>query len=147
VEGWQWKPDLIWFDNLKSVKSVNYYIQQIYGSNKGTRVLKTLAGKEALTGQNGLYASSVIDDVKKEIILKIANTSTEKKDIRYLLTGLKNAERNVTYTVLKSNDPDMENTLINPQAVIPSTSNFKISSNELKLVLEPMTFNMYVIKL
>ena len=36
VEGWQWRPDLIWFDNLSSVRSANYYVQQLYGENKGT---------------------------------------------------------------------------------------------------------------
>ena len=35
VEGWQWRPDLIWFDNLSSVRSANYYVQQLYGENKG----------------------------------------------------------------------------------------------------------------
>ncbi len=31
VEGWQWRPDLIWYDNLRSVRSVSYYVQQLYG--------------------------------------------------------------------------------------------------------------------
>ena len=42
VEGWQWRPDLIWFDNLSSVRSANYYVQQLYGENKGTNVLVPL---------------------------------------------------------------------------------------------------------
>ena len=25
VEGWQWRPDLIWFDNLNSVRTCSYY--------------------------------------------------------------------------------------------------------------------------
>ena len=45
VEGWQWRPDLIWFDNLSSVRSANYYVQQLYGENKGTNVLKLLVSE------------------------------------------------------------------------------------------------------
>ena len=39
VEGWQWRPDLIWFDNLRSVRTCSYYVQQLYSHNKGTNVL------------------------------------------------------------------------------------------------------------
>lgn len=27
VEGWQWRPDLIWFDNLNSVRTCSYYVR------------------------------------------------------------------------------------------------------------------------
>ena len=30
VEGWQWRPDMIWFDNLNSVRTVSYYVQQSF---------------------------------------------------------------------------------------------------------------------
>lgn len=147
VEGWQWKPDLIWFDNLRSVRSVNYLVQQLYGENKGTRVLKTLSGKEPLTGRQGLFASAVIDDVKKEIIIKIANTSSEKKNIVINLNGLKKGEKTATKTLLESTDPDIENTLDNPNNVILKKSDLKIPGNILELTQDPMTFIMYNIKL
>ena len=31
VDAWQWRPDLIWFDNTSVVKTPNYYVQQLYG--------------------------------------------------------------------------------------------------------------------
>ena len=40
VEGWQWKPDLIWFDNLQVARSANWYVQMLYGVYKGTNVLR-----------------------------------------------------------------------------------------------------------
>ena len=54
VQGWQWRPDLIWFDNMNSVRSVNYYVQQLYGHNSGTNVLNTFENKLPLTGQDGI---------------------------------------------------------------------------------------------
>ena len=42
VEGWQWRPDLIWYDNLSLTRSCSYYVQQMYSTNKGTHVLKLL---------------------------------------------------------------------------------------------------------
>jgi alpha-N-arabinofuranosidase len=147
VQGWQWKPDLIWFDNLHSVRSVNYYVQQLYGMNVGTNVLTTVENKLPLEGKDGIYASSALDKNKNEIILKIANTSDVEKNVTYTFNGLKEAERTGTSTILKSDNPDLENTLDNPAAVVPSTTEIKLSGNTFEAVLAPRSFNLYVIKL
>ncbi|MCF0204985.1 MAG: carbohydrate binding domain-containing protein, partial [Muribaculaceae bacterium] len=39
VDGWQWRPDMIWFDNLGVVRTASYYVQQLYSHYKGTNVL------------------------------------------------------------------------------------------------------------
>lgn len=45
VEGWQWRPDMIWFDNLNSVRTVSYYVQQLFATHKGTNVLSLTMNK------------------------------------------------------------------------------------------------------
>ncbi|HLP05782.1 MAG TPA: alpha-L-arabinofuranosidase C-terminal domain-containing protein [Paludibacter sp.] len=147
VQGWQWRPDLIWFDNLRSVRSVNYYVQQLYGMNVGTNVLTTVENKLPLTGQDGIYASSAIDKNKKEIILKIANTSDAAKKVTYNFAGLKAAARKGTQTVLKSGNMDAENTLDNPNAVVPVTTEISVSGNTFEVELAPKSFSLYTIKL
>ena len=32
AEGWQWTPDLIWFDNLRSYGTPNYYVQKLFAN-------------------------------------------------------------------------------------------------------------------
>ncbi|MCQ2153772.1 MAG: carbohydrate binding domain-containing protein, partial [Bacteroidales bacterium] len=39
VEGWQWRPDLIWYDNLNSFRTVSWHVQQLYGQYKGQNAL------------------------------------------------------------------------------------------------------------
>jgi alpha-N-arabinofuranosidase len=39
VDAWQWKPDEIWFDNLRSYGTPNYYVQSVFANNAGTRVV------------------------------------------------------------------------------------------------------------
>jgi alpha-L-arabinofuranosidase len=38
-DAWQWRPNLIWFDNLTSYATPNYYVQQIFSLNRGDEVL------------------------------------------------------------------------------------------------------------
>lgn len=146
VQGWQWRPDLIWFDNLKSVRSVNYYVQQLYGHYRGTHVLKTLSADQALTGQEGLFASSAQDTQKNEIILKIANTSDKVQKVTYELKGLKAGERTAKHIVLQSADLDIENTLENPENVLPTESSLKVSGSSLNLELPAKSFHIIVIR-
>jgi alpha-L-arabinofuranosidase len=103
--------------------------------------------KLALAGQDGLYASSALDKEKNEIILKIANTSKEVRKVSYSFNGLKAAERKGTHTILISKGIDAENTLDNPNAVVPTENNIIVSGNKLEVELAPQSFNLYTIKL
>jgi alpha-L-arabinofuranosidase len=38
-DAWQWRPNLIWFDNLTSYATPNYYVQQLFSVNRGDEVL------------------------------------------------------------------------------------------------------------
>ena len=60
VTGWQWTPDLIWFDNTRSYATPNYYVQQLFSINKGRLLSIFLTGGCLLPGRiaaGGLPAS------------------------------------------------------------------------------------------
>ena len=100
VEGWQWRPDMIWFDNLNSVRTVSYYVQQLYAQNKGTNVLPLTMNKKPVTGaegQNGLFASAVYDKDKNELIVKVANTSDKTQPVSLTFEGLKKHRRRLAF--------------------------------------------------
>lgn len=130
VDGWQWRPDLIWFDNLDVMKTCSYYVQQLYSLNKGTDVIdvtmdgKPLAGKE---GQNMLYASGVFDKDKGEYIVKIANLSNYGQRVKLNLKNLPSGKvlSSAEVTVLHSDDPMADN-IFTPDAVTPQTSEVKL---------------------
>lgn len=152
VDGWQWRPDMIWYDNTRMFKSVSYYVQQMYACNKGTNVLpltmngKSVAGQE---GQDGLFASAVVDKKKGEIIVKVANTSDKAQDVTLNLNGLKGS-RSATATTLQSDNMDAENTLDNPNQIRPvettATCESKKNMTVLNDKLPAKSFRMYKIK-
>lgn len=152
VDGWQWRPDIIWYDNTRMFKSVSYYVQQMYACNKGTNVLpltmngKSVAGQE---GQDGLFASAVVDKKKGEIIVKVANTSDKAQDVTLNLNGLKGS-RSATATTLQSDNMDAENTLDNPNQIRPvETTATCVSKKNMTVLndkLPAKSFRMYKIK-
>lgn len=141
VDGWQWKPDLIWFDNLESVRSANWYVQMLYGLNKGTNLLTLTENGNAVEGNDGLYASAVYDKTKNIYIVKIVNSSEEPKDIIITFNGLKSL-KNVTATTLHA-DMNAQNTLADKNAVVAKTDNVKVNGNKLDVRISAHTFIVY----
>lgn len=145
VEGWQWRPDLIWFNNLESVRSVNWYVQMLYGTNRGTNVLSLLENGKPVEGADGLYASAVYDKDSKNYIIKVANTGDEEKDINITLTGIKKLGSGKLIT-LHSNDPLATNTLSEKENVVPQTTNVEAKGNTISTKIPAKTFAVYRLK-
>lgn len=148
VEGWQWRPDMIWFDNMNSVRTTSYYVQQLYAHNKGTHVLPLTMDKKNVTGaegQNGLFASAVWDKDQREVIVKVVNTSNQSQPISLQFAGLKKQEvlSDGRCIKLRSLDLDQENTLEQLGAILPQESEVDIEGNVLKTDLEANTFAIY----
>ena len=151
VEGWQWRPDMIWFDNLRSVRTCSYYVQQLYALNKGTNVVplnmdgKPVAGVE---GQDGLFASAVWDAESGCYIVKVINTSDKAQPVELSFAGLSKKESlaDGTITTFHSDNPDLDNTVDNPTAIIPVESKITIEGNTLKTEVGAKSFAMYKFK-
>lgn len=148
VEGWQWRPDMIWFDNLKSVRSVSYYVQQLYAHNKGTNVVPLTMNNKPVTGaegQKGLFASAVWDKDSQSYIVKVVNTSDQAQPLSLTFAGMKKKEvlSKGVCIKLQSTDPDKDNTLDNPQAIVPVQTEVSAMGNAFDTQIEPKTFAVY----
>jgi len=153
VEGWQWRPDMIWYDNLRMFKSVSYYVQQLYATYKGTNVLpitmqgKPLAGQP---GQDGLFASSVFDAATGEVIVKMANTSKQPQTVQLNLQGVSGAPTAQTLTLSHNGSYDDENTLDQPERIKPQPGSVQCEAGKKQATLTDqlpaMSFRVYRIK-
>jgi len=141
VEGWQWTPDLIWFDNLQSFGTPNYYVQQLYSLNKGTDVVPLTLYNEAVTGQDNSFASATLDNSTHELIIKIVNTGKLEQKADFLVKGMTTSSKG-SLTVLQSDDLNSVNSMNEPLAVSPKKSEIEIDDNQVKLNLKPYSFNI-----
>ena len=148
VEGWQWRPDLIWYDNLRSVRSCSWHVQSLYGHNRGTNVVPLTMDKKAVSGQpgqNGLFASAVWDEPSKTYIVKVVNTSDKARKIRLEFKGLKKsaALADGKCLVFHSDNPDADNTLDNPSLIVPQEKALDVDGHVVETEVGPATFVVY----
>lgn len=151
VEGWQWRPDLIWFDNLRSVRTCTWYVQSLYGHYKGTNVIPLTMDKKPVSGQEGqkgLFASAVWDEPSQSYIVKIANTSDQAQKVSLEFKGLKKSAKlgEGKVITLHSDNPDAENTLDNPNLIVPKEASVSLDGNTLNTEVGAMTFAVYTFK-
>ena len=143
VDGWQWKPDLIWFDNLNSVRSANWYVQMLYGTHKGTNMLKVTENGANVEGSNGLFASAVYDKIKKQYIVKVGNSAANAQQVTINLNGVKNV-RKAQQTILKAAALTDENTIDHPDRIVPTTTDITATGNTITVSLPASSFSVFV---
>ena len=149
VDGWQWRPDQIWFDNTEMFKSVSYYVQQMYATNAGTNVLSLTMNNQPvanLEGQGGLFASAAFDAKTGEVIIKIANTYHQEREVSVNLQGMQ-GDRIAETLTLTHNGMNDENSIDQPELITPQKGTTVVKSDKKCSVLldelPPMSFRIY----
>ena len=145
-DAWQWKPDLIWVNNLQSYGTTDYYVQKLFSTNRGTHVVNALRDGKALMGQDSLYVSSVIDTNTNELIIKVVNASGKAQSNLFKLEGKKFASKG-TITTLQSDNPEAENSFENPLNVSPKNAEVAIKKNQIQFNSAPWSLSVIKVKM
>lgn len=140
-EAWQWAPDLIWVNNLNVYGSPNYYVQKLFSTNKGTHVLPITANGKVMNGTDSLYASSVIDTLKKEIIVKLVNVSKSNQSKTLSFESNKQLAKTASLTQLVGK-LEQKNTFDQPKTLAPTVESLNIKNKKIEVSLAPDSFNL-----
>lgn len=144
TEAWQWRPDLIWFDNLRSVATPNYYVQKLFANYKGTAVVPVLHNGKVLAGADSMYASATLDETNHSLIIKIVNVSA--KQMKYtVMTDDKGISGTGIMQILASTDRSAINTLDHPSTIVPLQQTIKASAGKMDINLVPLSFTVVII--
>ena len=149
VEGWQWRPDLIWFDNLHAVRTASWHVQQLYGQFRGSNTLSlTMDGAPVAgaQGQDGLFASAVLDGSK--IYVKVVNTADAPRNVALNFTGLKKNEavKALEGVRLSSNDLYTDNSIDDPGRFQPAPFRFEGEGKCLEAEVPAYSFSIFVLE-
>lgn len=153
TKGWQWRPDLVWFDNLNVVKTTNYYVQQLYSLNGHGTVIPALMDGRPVAGKDGqsrLYATSLRDGDR--VIVKLANLDEFSREVELQFPGAAGINGG-TVTSIHSDNPIAENTIESPYAVVPKTSEIEMQTSaengipSVRTRIGGRTFAVYEVKI
>ena len=144
VDAWQWRPDLIWFDNLNCIGTPNYYVQKFFSTHRGTQIIPIVCAGKPLTGSDSLYASASIDKPNAKVYMKIVNSSVSPRSVNINLEGLLFQKTGIIETLEAKGLFDF-NSIANPKLIYPHSGKVTITSKKLPLTLDPRSVNVIIL--
>lgn len=145
VDAWQWRPDLIWFDNLNVFGTPNYYVQKLYSNHAGSHVVPTLLDGEAITGREKLYASTTIDKNINRAYIKLVNASQDTTSVTIQLKGKKNIDSSGKVFLMQSDDLTVYNSIKEPLKIAPVEKELNNISDKFEYLLLPQSFQVIML--
>lgn len=146
ADGWQWTPDMIWFNNLESFGTPNYQVQKMYSTNPGTDLLKITENGEKIIGKGGLYATAAKDANTNDLIIKVVNSSEVGQNLSITMKG-GTTQESVEVLTMAMDDLEAENSFEEPFKISPKKGTASIEGNMLKAIIPAQAFSIYKIKL
>ena len=143
TEAWQWTPDLIWVNSLNVSLTPDYFVQQLFGRNRGDEVLPMETAD--VPGQK-FFANAVHDDKSGEIILKVVNGGDQPADVAIKLAGAAKVDADGKAIVLTGTSLKDENTIGRPAAVKPVESDLSVSGNDFTHTFQPWSLTILRVK-
>jgi len=143
VEGWQWKPNLFWFDNLTSYGTPNYYVQKMFGVYRGDKVLPLrTAGDE-----ERLYTCASLDSNSNHIYVKVVNAGTDAVNTTIRLRGVEQIASEARVVTLAGR-PNDENSIANPKKIAPVEKivELETSGSQFEFTVQPCSFTVIEIE-
>jgi alpha-N-arabinofuranosidase len=121
--GWQWRPDLIWTDNLRSYGTPNYYVQKLFANHAGDRTVPLRLDAPAAAR---LYASATFDTRARETILKVVNGGGTPANLRLDFAGADRIGSHASVFTLTSGSLLDENSFAQPRKVAPQEAKWRV---------------------
>jgi len=143
-DAWQWRPDLIWFDNLQVYGSANYYVQKLFSLSPGTHVLRAqVEGVPSVdTKKRALYASATLDRDAEEVIIKVVNITRSPMTATVHLKGVTQVGPRAKVTLLTSESLGDENSLQAPKKIYPRELSTEIAGAQFGYEFRPYSLTV-----
>ena len=145
ADAWQWRPNLIWFDNLRVMGTPDYYAQQLFSRNRGDVVLPVRLDAEGAAAEllRTVFASATRDEKAGEIILKIVNAGTNAIFAGVHLDGTAPRRRvSGTATVLTAESLNADNSFESPRRVAPRLTTARWDVPDFDHTFPPSSFTV-----
>ncbi|MCA9235996.1 MAG: carbohydrate binding domain-containing protein [Planctomycetales bacterium] len=112
VDGIQWTPDLIGYDNLSSYVSPSYYVQQMLSQNRGTNIVAS-----SVSAATGLQ--TLVTRTDSTYFVTVVNATGTLAETTINLDGALTVSPTASATTLAALANNAQNSLANPNSIAP----------------------------
>ncbi|MCX7049203.1 MAG: hypothetical protein NTX50_27425 [Candidatus Sumerlaeota bacterium] len=132
-----WPVNMIGFDNHRMAPRSSYYVQKIFSLNRPDETLKTSVESEAGADKPEIFALAGVDKKAGKIVLKVVNRAREPRAVSIQISGAAKIGERAKVTTLGNDDPTVENTVDEPEIVVPAGSEFSGAGEKFTYTFKP----------
>lgn len=136
VNDYQWRPNLIGYDALRSFGAPSYHAFRLFSTKVGDQIMKT-----SLTGDTSLHQSVTRDSKSGVMFVKLVNPLPQARTVRIDCAGLDAAAHAVRVSTLSA-APDDTNSISDPAKVVPVTSVINVTETPFKVTVVPTSITV-----
>lgn len=142
-EAWQWRPDMIWFDNLNAYGSANYHVQKLFSLHPGTHMLPCEVTDAPMLDEKCavLNVSTTLDRDANEMIIKAVNVGDQPLTAMLDLGDVE-VDDSMKVITLTSGNLDDENTLNDPNRIVPEETNVEVAGSQFEYTFKPYSLTI-----
>jgi alpha-N-arabinofuranosidase len=128
---------------LTSYGSVNYQVQKLFSRNPGTHMLAARVADTTRVNEKGrtLHVSATWDEDAREVIIKAVNVGEHPLTATMDLKGAQ-VGNTMRIIVLSSDKPTDENTLKEPDKIVPQETIAGISGTNFEVEFSPYSLTL-----
>ncbi len=125
-----WPVNMIGFDNARVLLRTSYHVQRLLSLHRPDVVLPTRVEPDAAPKDRELFALAGLDRQSGEVVLKVVNRAPAPRPVTIQLNGSGPLAAQVRVITLHHDDPTAENSLDDPEMVVPREATRDIPGTE-----------------
>ncbi len=132
-----WPVNMIAIDNARVAGRSSYYVQKLFAHNRPDYTLETSVPKVANPNEQEIWALAGFDAQAGEYIVKVVSKKQTALPVTINFEGVKKLGKIAKVTTLWHTDSAAENSLDNPNEIIPQTTEFQVKEIRFDCTLKP----------
>jgi alpha-L-arabinofuranosidase len=137
-----WPVNMIGFDSSRVAPRSSYYVQQMLAQNRPDEILQTKAEPAVAAKEAEVFAVAGLELKTGDVLVRVVNRSVQARKIRIKLQGVEAVRPMARVIALWSADPERENTVDEPDAVLPACSEFSGAGPDFTYQVQPCSFTI-----
>ena len=137
-----WPVNLIGFDAARVAPRTSYHVQKLLATNRPDEILQTQLAPQANLKSPELFALAGLERRTGDVLLRVVNRAATPKQVQVRLHGLPAIGRVAKVTTLSHDDPKAENTVDDPDAVLPRETTFDKAGAEFHYTVHPYSLTL-----
>ncbi|MDP4289883.1 MAG: alpha-L-arabinofuranosidase C-terminal domain-containing protein [Bacteroidota bacterium] len=141
-----WPVNMIGFDNSKVFGRTSYYVNKMMAENRPDFMLDTRSGTIEDHKSKKWFSISGYDQKTDEVIIKVVNIDSLPQKASFCFRGIKLTGQPAEITELSHKDCNAENSLYNPNVIVPKKNGFTVFNSGFEKEFPPFSFSIIRIK-